>query len=287
MSHIPPQQALRGLPIGETFSKAYRSLFDNLRHFPKALFFPILLSIGLSIAFSGFIFTNDSLPDTGGAELGFSLEFLALQLLSAVPYALFTTAWHRLVLFGADQEPPSLMPHWHRRHTRMLLTLLAVNIAWALPVFGILAIWYPAAEPYFNAVLAGTTPDQIDPQVAAGALPLLGAMSVWGFLALFLFLRISFVFPAIAADESYGVGDAWRHTRGQGFRLIVVFFAISLPVFFVSALLVGLPFVSLVINYLLIALWTGLFSTAFRHSTGWIPDAPTAPVPWDGDRDDG
>ena len=112
-------------------------------------------------------------------------------------------------------------------------------------------------------------------------------------------LRLSFVFPAAAVDERYGLGDAWRQTRGQGLRLIAILVLILVPVYAALILLTGLigfaiglaahvshdhasepvglaifllsASVGIVLGYIALALGVTMISTAFRTCSGWVP----------------
>ncbi len=303
MSHLPPQQALHGLPIGDTFAAAYSSLFENIKELPKAAALPYLLSIALSLALAMTWQNEIGQNEIGQTEIvqsgsgqdgsgqgeavgnlmpsgGSLIIYIVLQLLGFIPYVLFAVAWHRLVLFGPQRAKPSFFTPWLPRHTRMLTRLILLNVALALPVGIIISFYLPEL-----AVVAAHMhdPTAIDEETAASIATLLLIILVYSLFALYVSLRLSFIFPAIAADETYGFADSWRHTNGQGLRLMVTFIAISVPFMVLIAIVdnvFGNFLVDLAVNYVLIAVWTGLFSTAFRHCTGWVPDVPaSAPAP--------
>ena len=150
------------------------------------------------------------------------------------------------------------------------------------------------------------------------ALPIL----LCGILGLaYVLLRVSFVFPAAAVGEIYGFKHAWRHSAGQGWRLLLGLMFVLLPVIMLIGLI--LPVVSgvfmdplpqsgeptsdiaeaealrdtlrrvqllqVILEYPLLALTITYVSIAFQTCTGWIADHGNLPAaPQDrGDRDQG
>ena len=122
----------------------------------------------------------------------------------------------------------------------------------------------------------------------------------------YLVMRFSFVFPAVSVDESYRFIHSWRHSRGQGWRLIgaivvalfptglvsgLTTFCISWAYFGDSRLVTGTGLVdehgtlaagaesamlmdamiTQPLGFIMTALFVTVLSFAFRVSTGWIP----------------
>lgn len=280
-SHTPPPAAIRALPIGETARLAYATVFGQIGLVFKAAVFPFVLSMLL-------VGLATSVPPTG------FLSGLFL-ILSFVPYTLFGVAWHRVSLLGPAAAAPQVIPAWRRRHFRFLVYAV-----------GVMLILYVLSIPVFALTVTA----------AAGAL--IGAL---GALALFaLMLRLSFVFPAIAVDEQYGLNHSWAHTKGQTLRLLAVMALVALPMMVLFALVVSafgdylfadlgafaegdqppsqeeietfmsdnaVPIIFsqmlvAAINYLLMALTVSAISIAFRFCTGWVPGAPVPGGPGGG-----
>ncbi len=276
----PPPLALRKLPVGATFAEAYSLVFARLGLLVEAAAIPYLISTVLAVL--SFM-----------AQSNWALAMLVV-ILGFVPYTIFGVSWHRLTLLGPSAGAPSVMPAWKRRHSRFLGYALAVTlIGYSLMLV---------------IVLSG----------ALLAVPL-GASAEW-FLALavifggsivfvYMIMRLSFVFPAVAVDETYRLAHAWTHTRGQGFRLIGLMIITAVPMIAVSWALggiLGLAFlgdltmptgtegaapeatmqdfmaenaaafiliqlIMVAVNYLLAALMVSAISIAFRSCTGWVP----------------
>ena len=127
----------------------------------------------------------------------------------------------------------------------------------------------------------------------------------------YLAVRLCFVFPAVSVDEEYRLAHAWRHTKGQGLRLLAALLLTALPFVLliwmvgwlfdallfpaepgvmgtaavpgagppVSAPLFALSQIVIVaLNYLLMALMLSAISISFRNCTGWVPDVGGAVI---------
>ena len=280
----PPPGPVTDLPVGATAAAAYRAFFAQLRFLPRAVAVPFLMSILLSIA----------------ALLIVDLSaFFAI--LSLVPYTLFGVTWYRLNLFGPGPATTGFgltwgKPHWQFLRYVILMTLL--NLI-ALPIY---------AAPLAGAAQAGTG---LGLSAAVFSLGVIIALA-------YVMLRVSFVFPAAAAGEDYGLKHAWRHSTGQGWRLLIGLFFVMLPLIAFMALLAPLisaPFMpppgevpsvesmagsaeeigstfawlkmmTLVFEYLLLAVIMTYISIAFQTCTGWVADQGNLPaVPDEPDKD--
>ena len=273
----PPREALRNLPVINTAKEAYARVFGNPRLLARASLAPFCLSLAL-IALS---FTVPLV-----SALGFLVAILGL-----LPYTFFGVAWHRLTLLGPVAGAPALMPAWAPRHWRFLGYLLATML-----------IGSAATAVAFSIGLMAMRPEAGSLPAAAGLMPLAGFVIV-----AYVMIRLSFVFPAVAVDESYRLRHAWTHTKGQGLRLLAATVIAAVPMValvwgvneILGALLFagqapgqdGLPAVAQMaafveanlgallliqavtaaINYVLMALMVSVISVAFRICTGWVP----------------
>lgn len=270
----PPPSAVQLVPIGATIRTAYASVFGQIGLVAKTAFLPFLISAVLVVPS---LTARDSLA-----------MVVIVSLLRLVPYTLFGVTWHRLILLGAHIAPPVVFPGWRRRHWRfygfaLAITALTTALV-AIISLASLAITGGGAGP-------GSAPESAE--VTLGALmAILSALLV----AIYFMLRFSFVFPAVAVEEPYGLGDAWRHTRGQGLRLMLVMFLALSPVVLLGWMLIALlvaPFtgppgsgsvaasggviaytLGTALGYLSLALSLTVISSAFRICTGWIPAPP-------------
>ncbi len=275
MSMGPPPQAVQDLPIGDTVKAAYGSVLGGFPGLVRVALVPLAMSFllyGLQLA----------MRDSNAVKI-------LIELLLLVPYTLFAVSWHRTVLLGQATSAP-LVPVWQSRHWRFLgYTLIITAIS-----YGFTMLYVPLLSPL---VADGSTVGLWQPLLLM-------------FLLLFgtyVILRLSFVFPAVAVDESYSFADSWRHTRNQGLRLMAAMFLTLLPAM-AGVMIIGqfrlnvvppnmdpgapvvpdagdpaafgpvAQAIELVLRYILIALSLGVLSTAFRTCTGWVPDLPGPPL---------
>lgn len=274
----PPPGAVRLVPVAETIRLAYAGVFGQIGLVARAALLPFMLSTVLVVP-----------ALTAGDNLAM---VLVVSLLRLIPYTLFGVAWHRLILLGARVAPPVVFPGWQRRHWRFYGFALAIT---ALTTALVMAVSLAALA----IVGDGAAPESAGPRPAELAAGLLAIL-----LLLYLMLRFSFVFPAVAVEESYGLADAWRHTKGQGLRLMLVIFLVLTPVLVSGWLLIGLLVGMLIgpagagigttagttaayilgsaLGYVSLALSLSVISSAFRICTGWIPAAPPPAAGADG-----
>ena len=279
MSMGPPPKAVEDLPVGDTVKAAYNSVFGRFPELIRAALVPIAIS---------FVLFGLQLAVRESPAVAVLVELLLL-----LPYTLFAVAWHRVVLLGPAAMPTPVVPAWQRRHWRFLgYTLIVTAIS-----YGFSLLYGPLIAPLFTE---GST---FSPWEAL----LLMFILLFG---TYVILRLSFVFPAVAVDESYRFADSWRHTKDQGLRLMAATFLTLLPA--MLGILVILQFalsivsavsggadpaalgpvaqvIDLVLRYVIIALSLGVISTAFRTCTGWVPDVrrpPLTPLAGGPDEDD-
>ena len=278
----PPEDAIAFVSIGKSFRLAHALVFGNLG--------PLLRAAALPFVLSWVIFYLLVLP-TGGQPL---LAVIA-TLVALVPYVLFAVSWHRFVLLGRNEALPAIVPLWRRRHWRFygyLLGLMGIILLASLPIGLLLAV-----------LAAPTTGGDTAPQPSQA---LIATVLLFVIPLFYLVMRLSFVFPAVSVDESYRFVHAWRHSRGQGWRLVgativtlfptgllsgVTTLAVSFAYFGDTRLISGEGLVDesgslaagaqsamLVdavvtqpLGYIMTALFVTVLSFAFRVSTGWIP----------------
>jgi hypothetical protein len=304
----PLASAIRKLRLGATFAESYGLVFSHLDLWLKAAAVPYLISMVLVVL------SLMAQPNPGFDLLTTFLLF--------VPYTLFGVAWHRLTLLGPHVSPPRVAATWKRHHWRFLGYALAVTAIggglWivGLWIVGVALLSLFLAIPLGESAMYARDPYLIIYMVFASEFPQLiiiivvaAAIGALGFV--YLLVRFSFVFPAVAVGEAYGLGHAWIHTRGQGFRLVGLMILTALPIMLVSWLLnmilrfflfedmnmlammgdllegttmqdfIAENFVPLIIlhgitnvfNYLLTAVMVSAISIAFRTCTGWGPAA--------------
>ncbi len=271
MSMGPPPAVVQNLPILETATTAYAKVFGQLPLLLRAALLPFLLSAVLALAAQG----TENTP----------LRVI-LGLLNLLPYTLFGVAWHRLILLGPQAAAPPVMVRWEARHWRFC----AYAMILALMNFALLQLL---------ALLAGGATTDPPQETGIGAPLSMTLASLVMFLAIiFVVIRFSFVFPAVAVDENYGLGNSWRHTRGQVARLLLTLLLTLFPLMLGGMTLIGIIVTIMaggatpgpreafaadllfnLLGFLSMGLSVTVMSTAFRICTGWVPAPPGPPAP--------
>ena len=273
----PLPAAVRKLPVIKTVAGAYRTVATRFGSVIKAAAVPYILSIVL-IATAVFVVQNIAF---GGAII-----FLIFA-----PYTLAGVAWYRLMLLGPVAGAPALLPRWTRRHWRFLGYTVVVLLIADGSGLGLMFL------------VSAMLPDSAEPH------PVRSLVLIPSFIiTLFLLMRLSFVFPGVAVDDTYDLRRSWTDTKGRVLRLLHVIVLTSVPItvlmgtvfsafsFYLFAELgsstgqKGVPrarfeafveentailFIGLLIymafNYLFMALLVSAISIAFRSCTGWVP----------------
>ena len=214
-SSRPPPTAIRKLPVSETISRAYGSVGRNFRLLFRAIAFPYVLSVLLSL----------SLYLTPYSE-SWLINYL-FNLILLIPYTIFGVAWHQLSLLGPLVAGPTLIPRWKRRHQIFFIYAVFVVSIYSLPV-----------AAFISGIGDGhLSSSQVGEDMLWILSLLLPASLILGLYVLlpYLMMRCSFVFPAIAVGERYGLRHSWTHTRKEGFSLLIVVAATGIPAFLIIA----------------------------------------------------
>lgn len=240
----PPPDAIAPLPIWPTVAEAYRTLLANFGVLAKIAALPFTLLMVINAL---------------ATMLGPHGYRLVWEFGIEIPWTLMAVAWLRYLLLEQPTSGVTYFPgvEWH--HFRFLgYALLLSVISLPLTFFPFLAdaLAIPHRDIVFWALYV---------------------------VALYLGVRFAFVYAAVAVDETYSLGLAWRHTRAIGTNLFIAIGVFGvLPwklfdyllnvgaqsdvgAFFAVALAwhVGL--------WLLEAIYLIFIAIAFRRCTGWVP----------------
>lgn len=277
----PPSAAVQKIAVTATVHAAYATVFGRLGPLVKAAVLPLALALAISMA----ALTMGERPVL---EVG-------LVVLSFVPYTIFGVAWHRLTLLGADRAPPSALPAWRGRHWRFFGYAIAMQI-----IVQLIAV---TAVPFVQALAGGPQ------QVTSGSAFAMAALLLIVLSVPYVLARLSFVFPAAAVDERYGLHHSWSHTKGQGLRLIAALFLAAVPIMLSTGIVSGtvgawllhdlsqaeteqavyayigenlgsillVQAVLVALNFLMMAVLVSVVSLAFRDTTGWVPAEEAGP----------
>jgi hypothetical protein len=165
--------------------------------FAWSLAVPLALLAGLSLAW---YFAGDLVRQAQGWWL-----FLLYCIPFAMFFTLFAVTCHRLVLLAPRRLHRIQTPRWSARESRFLFWVVTL---WAI----YLVVWWVgmllAANTWWRGgdLVAWTKVIEFVASVPA----------------LYLTARLSLVFPATAIDQAAGLKWAWRTSRGNGWRLVVV-----------------------------------------------------------------
>lgn len=266
-SDQPPRDAVQTFPVFASLQEAYGTLFGNLGLFFRLAAVPFVISVAISLF---------AVPFQQNIWI-----LLPLSLLAYIPHTIFAVAWHRRTLLGPEATLASQPVSWQPRHWRFLgYTALAfILIPGVIVAIGILA------STLLNNLSA-----------ALG----LTILALSGLAAVYVEVRLSFALPAAAVEEKYGLGDSWRHTRQQVWRILAAYLLVLIPFIF-AVLLFGLVLgaiagiiglavygteaemaastfgnvagvlINMLLTYPIAAMMISILSIAFRDCTGWIP----------------
>ena len=246
LSATPPSGPVARLLVFQTVADAYRFTLQRIGQVLTAAIVPFGISMSLVVLNVG----------TGGTLSNFTglLDFFA--------YAVFAVAWHRALLVG---EAPSLIPRLGYRQLRFWLMSLLIPLI----LLGVVVV--PAVGLGY---LAGG-------QASAAGLFLLPVV----LCGLYVAARFSFVFPASAVDERFGLGASWRTTAGNAWRLIAAGETVGPATGGALGILAIVAFS--VVNYIFAAVFVSLLSLSFRTCTGWVPHSGQLPPGGSAPQDDG
>ncbi len=273
-SHTPPEKAVQTLAVIPSVIAAYSHLFANLRAVPAAICLPALIYL-LWYGFVSFSGAGGQVPASGQAAQVPGASFLLL-LLVAFLVQIFATgllyvAWIRLTLLGPAAAWPRFFYSLERRHFRFFGTVLLV--------FSIV---------FCTVLLIGLIVGHLL------SLPQSVAMAIVAVSYFLLLVKFSFVFPAIAVDESYSLRNAWKQSTGQEHRLLAGFILCILPALLLSFMVNGEALMQVFANepvtmtptpfwvtafVTLFGILNGLafisyLSIAFQTCSGWVPELP-------------
>lgn len=165
--------------------------------FAWALAVPLALLAGLSLAW---YFADQLLRQLSG-WWPFFLYCGAFALF----FTLFAVTCHRLVLLPSQRVRGIQSPRWSARESRFLFWVVTL---WILYV----AVWW------LGLLVAGNVwPRDGNLQGWFGVVEFVASLP-----ALYVVARLSLVFPATAIDRYADLKWAWRTSRGNGWRLVVV-----------------------------------------------------------------
>jgi hypothetical protein len=186
------------LPVGKILAGAFLIPWWNRKAFVRALAFPLALLATLMLSW---YFTD--------ALLANFVKFLLCVAYAAL-FTLFAVTCHRLVLLDPAAVARNPVPSWSRREGLFFGWMVGAWLLFLVVFLVTLAIAVNALGMVFESV-------RTSPAEAFGWLETAARMP-----ALYVFARLSPLFPATAVDRKVDLKWAWRLTRGNGLRLMLI-----------------------------------------------------------------
>jgi hypothetical protein len=167
------------------------------RSFTKVLAVPSILLVAVSVS-------AQVASEERYADVPYLLAALGLLLIAALVGTWCTVHCHRLVLLGPEHALSEGSRHrWTRRETRFLLKAAAI---WFMVIL-LAALFYGPSLHWLGSVNMTT-------------------QAIWRYLCFvpgyLLLARLALVLPATAVDRKVDLQWAWRLSKGNTLRLLVV-----------------------------------------------------------------
>ena len=166
---------------------------------------------------------NAADPEMVDFQSLFVLWLLAVIVFAAV-FCMYAVSWHRLYLVPGEDISARGAYRWGGRQWRFLLSYIKVLLI-MIPIFTVLAV-----------ILGGLA--GVIAASAGGGATLFGSILIAQALSALVvgwyYARFSMLFPAMAVDAGLKVRDAWRLSKGNGWRLLWIIVFVALPVAIVT-----------------------------------------------------
>lgn len=162
---------------------------------------------------------------------------LAMLTVSMAVLVLYSVAWHRHYLALGEALSARTAWRWRPRQTRFLINYVKIGLL--LFLLSIPLVLVMAVVSVMTMAISPATEQGSGPMAMIGfglaMNVLLMAVVLW------VFARLSMLFPATAVDNHMSVRAGWRFSRHNGWRLFWIIALAAVPVWIVSTL-IGLVF---------------------------------------------
>lgn len=201
------EQAHQKLSVWHTVGQSYRFVFSHLKRFLALAYFPIVLTFSFHVAL---LIARIKIS-------GFHwLYLLALQIVFlAIFSTIFAVSWHRFVLLGRESQVPIYLRFGKRE----------IRYAGLLSLYLLPLIFLIVSITIF-------TPNLV----------LLAIVVFCLLLCPIFFVRLVFMFPAIALEKQFSINQIWRYTKKRTLRLLLAMTVIILFNVFLNAVFLWLIF---------------------------------------------
>jgi hypothetical protein len=181
------------LDLGRIVSEAFALPWRRRGEFARALAIPALAIVAIRLG--GWLAAEKMTGAIAWAAWG----------ANGVLWILFAVACHRLVLLDRGGADIPVVPGWGRRETVFLLWLVFISVTTFVAGSLMVITVGTVAVNLFSVAFFETFVQQ--------SMYLLGT---------YLFARLALLLPAAAIDVRSTFDRAWRQTRGNGWRMVVV-----------------------------------------------------------------
>lgn len=184
-------------------------------------------------------------------------------LIQMLPYILFAITCHRLALIGDHSVPTYGLLTWTQRESRYLGWLIVITLICMLISYVINSYF---VSQMVNDLEAGASPESLQ--------------SSWRFTylayipILYVFSRLSVLYPAIALDQQINAQWAWQATARNGWRLTLIVGVLPWILYYLVNLLLrdNATFVEYgvvrIIGFFLLAVEVVALSFSYKHLVG-------------------
>ena len=211
------------LPVIAIIRAAFQFVWGNKSRMIRALFIPAAATLVL-INVPQFI---NWLALSVSAFFRFQVLFGWLSfLIQMLPYILFAITCHRLALIGDDSVPKYGLLTWTKRETRYLLWLVVITLICMLISYVVNSFY---VSSMISEIEAGANPESFQSGMKYTYLAYIPI--------LYIFSRLSVLYPAIALDQQINAQWAWQATARNGWRLTLIVGVLPWVLFYLVNLL--------------------------------------------------
>lgn len=197
-----PGKSLK-LPVFATVILAYELFFSNIALFLKLVWVPFIVFLAADVFSLSYV---ASLPEESTEKASFSGYWInTICWLSTVPAI---TAWHRLVVFGADDPNARVRYSIGKPELRYMGVCIVLYFAYAVTA-GLINVVLAFLGTFIGGIESSTV---FWFQVSFGFA-----------LALVIVARALLALPAVAIGQSISFKNAINHSKGNGLRIALVY----------------------------------------------------------------
>jgi hypothetical protein len=213
------------VPVAEIMVEAYRGVFGQLNLLLEIAWLPLLLLLAAAIL-PGYLHLYRGLiplPTWRGDRFGLSVENLIEAVTGLLCLTAFAVCWYQVTLFTNTRSAPALT-NGRSAPTGIFLA------AWLRFLAYTLLLYLIAAALIIVLLLS----DQDGVPDVVGIIVGAAMMAAW-----LVPIRCMLLFPAAAVGKPLSIAAAWRGLAGNTWRLFATVMLVSIPVVFITAMIVS------------------------------------------------